>query len=326
LESIVDVLHLLIGGLLLYFGAEWLVKGSAGLARSFGVKPLVVGLTVVAYGTSAPELAVSSAAILDNSSGVVLGNVFGSCVANMALILGITAVMSPPSVDGRLIKRELPVLLLAVAACPLVLLDGVIVWWEAAVLLAVAVAFTVFTLFVSSTDTSEPVETATDDAVEEYEPADGDTKLKLALTTLVGLAMLVGGGDFFVDGARGLAKTFGMSDPLIGATVVAIGTSLPELAASIVAALRGYSSLAVGNVVGSNIFNVFLILGTVGLIRPIYGPIGDYKMQLGFLVGVTLLGVLFMRGTRRVSRTEGILLLGAYASFIGVLVVDALRG
>jgi len=320
LEPLVDVLKLLIGGLLLYYGAEWLVKGSAGLARSFGVKPLVVGLTVVAYGTSAPELAVSSAAILDGSSGVVLGNIFGSCVANLALILGITAVIAPPSVDGRLIRREVPVLLISAIAPPLILLDGVVAVWEAVLLVIAAVAFTIFTLFVSAKDTGE---SSDDDDEDEFQPGQGETKLRLGLITLVGLAMLVGGGDFFVDGARGIAKFFGMSDPLIGATVVAIGTSLPELAASIVAATRGYSSLAVGNVVGSNIFNVFLIMGAVGLIRPIYGTFAEYKAQLLFLVGVTVLGILFMRGTRRISRAEGILLLAAYAGFIAMLIVDA---
>jgi len=320
LEPLVDVLKLLIGGLLLYYGAEWLVKGSAGLARSFGVKPLVVGLTVVAYGTSAPELAVSSAAILDGSSGVVLGNIFGSCVANLALILGITAVIAPPSVDGRLIRREVPVLLISAIAPPLILLDGVVVMWEALLLIAAAVAFTIFTLFVSAKDTGE-----SDDEDDEFQPGQGETKLRLGLITLVGLAMLVGGGDFFVDGAQGIAKFFGMSDALIGATVVAVGTSLPELAASIVAATRGYSSLAVGNVVGSNIFNVFLIIGAVGMIRPIYGPLAEYKAQLIFLVGVTVLGILFMRGTRRISRTEGVLLLCAYVGFVAMLVVEAVR-
>lgn len=324
MEPIVDVLKLLVGGAFLYFGAEWLVKGSAGLARAFGVKPLVVGLTVVAYGTSAPELAVSSAAILDGKSGIVLGNVFGSCVANLALILGVTAIIAPPSVDGRLIRREVPVLVASVIAAPLVLWDGQIQTWEAIILLSCAIAFSVFTLFVSSNETSEGAESSAVAEVEEFEPADGDTKPKLALITAIGLLLLVGGGEYFVEGAKGIAKVFGMSDALIGATVVAIGTSLPELAASIVAARRGYSSLAVGNVVGSNIFNIFLILGTVALIRPIYGPIGDYTMQLGFLVGTAVLGVLFMRGTRRIARSEGILLIAAYVGFIVLLVAGAM--
>lgn len=317
MHTIVDVLWLLSGGVLLYYGAEWLVKGSGRLARAFGVKPLVVGLTVVAYGTSAPELAVSSSAILKDHHALVLGAVFGSCVANLALILGVTALISPPSIDSRLIRREIPVLLLSVATVPLILLDGVISATEGALMLATAVAFTIFTLFVSAKDVGG------DD--DENELEEGDTIAKLSLITLIGLGGLVGGGELFVKGAKGIAEVLGMSESLVGATVVAIGTSLPELAASVVAARRGYSAMAVGNVVGSNIFNIFLILGTVALIRPIQGTIGDFSMQLGFLIGVTIIAILFMRGSRRVARSEGVVLLMAYAGFIGLLVYQALH-
>jgi cation:H+ antiporter len=305
-------------------GAEWLVRGSAGLARAFGVKPLIVGLTVVAYGTSAPELAVSSAAILGTppAPGFVLGNVFGSCIANLALILGITALISPPSVDGRLIRREVPVLLLSAAFAPLVLLDGAVVAWESAIMLSCALAFTAYTLMVSAKDHS--LDDSVDGINEEIEDT-GDSRGKLMFITVVGLALLIGGSEIFIRGARGMAQLFGMSEALIGATILAFGTSLPELAASIVAAMRGYSSLAVGNVVGSNIFNVFLILGAVGLIKPVEGSVGAYSSQLIFLGIVTLLAVFFMRGTRRISRIEGALLTCTYAGFIGVLVFDAIR-
>ena len=150
METLLDVAALLFGGLILYFGAEWLVKGSAGLAHSLGVRPLIIGLTVVAYGTSAPELAVSTAAMLDGSTAIVLGNVFGSNIANMALILGLTALISPPAVDGQLIRRELPVLCLATALVPIMLLGGQIHRIEAALLLLGAIGFTLYTLFSSS--------------------------------------------------------------------------------------------------------------------------------------------------------------------------------
>ncbi len=318
METLIDIFALLAGGLGLYFGAELLVKGSAGLAHALGVKPLIIGLTVVAYGTSAPELAVSTSAILDGASPIVLGNVVGSCVANLGLILGITALISPPAVDGQLIRREIPVLCLSVALTPLMLFSGIgIVSLEAAILLACAFAFTFFTLFGSDDGTEIPEE------VQEVLPEEQSSKLRLGVITLIGLTLLVFCGDLFVSGAQGIALTLGMSERLVGLTVVAIGTSLPELAASLVAAARGYSSMAVGNVVGSNIFNIFLIFGVVGLIRPIHANEDSSRLtiDLGFLVGVTVIGVLFMRGSRKISRLEGALLTTCYVSFMIIAVV-----
>ncbi len=318
MEILIDVGRLLFGGLVLYLGAEWLVKGSAGLARAFGVKPLIIGLTVVAYGTSAPELAVSSAAILDFKSGIVTSNIIGSCIANLGLILGVTALISPPAVDGSLIRREIPVLMVSVAVVPLVLWDGRINQLEAGAMLALAIAFTVITLTSAASDRSH---VASAEEVEESAEAggapSGEGKLRLFAITLIGLALLIGGGELFVNGAVGMAKTLNLSDTLIGATVVALGTSLPELAASIVAAMRGYSALAVGNVIGSNIFNVFLILGVTGQINPIEGDLSYLKGHLIFLGAVTVLGVFSMRGARKISRTEGVLLLAAYFGYIG---------
>lgn len=334
METAINVVYLLFGGSLLYLGAEWLVKGSAGLARSLGVKPLIIGLTVVAYGTSAPELAVSSAAILEGSHYLVLGNVIGSCIANLGLILGVTALISPPTVDGRLIRRELPVIVLSVIAMPLVLLSGTIELWESGLLLGSAIAFTVYTLFVAS-DSVQDSPVTVDDTSTEGEPDtnqaassnDGDEDdmgmLQQIVFTVVGLGLLVFGGEVFVDGAKGVALTLGMSEHLVGLTVVAMGTSLPELAASIVAALKGYSSMAVGNVIGSNIFNIFLILGVVGFIRPIEADVSALVVDLAFLGAITFIGVLFMRGERRISRFEGFILLGMYIGFIVMAAIGA---
>ena len=316
METLLDVGRLLFGGLILYLGAEWLVKGSAGLARAFGVKPLVIGLTVVAYGTSAPELAVSSAAMISDSSPIVLGNVIGSCIANIALILGITALIAPPAVDGQLIKREIPVLLLSVAAVPLILYSGDISRIEAGVMLFLAIAFTIVTLTVSATESHVGSAEQVEEGAEAGGAPTGEGKLRLGSITVVGLGLLVGGGDLFVDGAKGLALTLGMSERLVGLTIVAIGTSLPELAASVVAAMRGYSSLAVGNVIGSNIFNIFLILGVTGQISPIHGDLDALRVDIGFLIGATLLGVLFMRGSRVINRAEGVMLLIVYVGFV----------
>ena len=314
MNFLVDISFLLIGGTILYFGAEWLVKGSAGLARNFGVRELVIGLTVIAYGTSAPELAVSSAAILKDSSPFVLGNVIGSCIANLALILGLTAVIAPPRVDAALIKRELPWLVASVAVIPLVLLDGVISRLEASLLLSFSILFTLVTML-SAKKTERTVQKV------EIRRVSKRGVLHLSCLTLVGLVLLVLGGEFFVKGAQALALKFGLSERVVGLTVVAFGTSLPELAACLVAALRNHESLAVGNIIGSNIFNIFLILGVVGLIHPISGSVGELQLDILFLAGITLFGVVSMRTARRITRAEGLLLSAGYLTFLTLLIL-----
>ncbi len=311
---LLDAGLLLLGGLMLYFGAEWLVRGAAGLARALGVAPLVIGLTVVSYGTSAPELAVNIIASTSGSSELALGNVVGSNIANIGLILGLTALIAPPSVDGSLIRRELPLLVLATMALPLVLLDSVVGRIDAAIFAAGALLFTYAAFKWAGRDPN------TADEMPEEVP---ETRSRLLLSGLliVGLVALVGGGKLFVTGAVQIALVLGMSERLVGLTIVAIGTSLPELAASLVAALRGHSELAVGNVVGSNIFNILLILGVTGLIHPIAGSIDAMKFDLSVLVAVTLVCVLFMRRRRVITRPEGVVLLACYFGFIAAAVM-----
>jgi cation:H+ antiporter len=317
MDVTLDVGRLLFGGLVLYLGAEWIVKGAAGLARAYGVKPLVIGLTVVAYGTSAPELAVSASAILDDKPDIVLGNVIGSCIANMGLILGLTALIAPPQVDGRLIRREVPVLLLSVIALPIILWGDVITWWEGAVLFGGSVAFTVWTLSVAAT-ANAPAPQELEEAAEVGGAPPGEGKLRLYLITLAGMGLLLGGGEVFVSGAVGVALAAGMTERVVGLTIVAMGTSLPELAACVVAALRGHSGIAVGNVVGSNIFNIFLILGVVPMIRHVHAPFEALHLDIWFLIGITVLGAFCMRGDRAVNRVEGTLLILVYLAFIAL--------
>ena len=305
-----------LGGALLYYGAEWLVRGSAGLARAFGVKPLVVGLTLVAYGTSAPELAVSLTAIANDGSAIVLGNVIGSCIANLGLILGLTALIRPPYVDGRLIRREVPILLVSVAAVFAVLANGVIGLVDAILLCGAAAAFTIYTLAASAREVLPTAEAILADAPDEVE----DGKPKLIALTAIGLLLLLAGGYVFVEGSRELARWLGISERVIGLTVVALGTSVPELAASLVAAFRGHSALAIGNVVGSNIFNIFLVLGGVGLVAPIHGSLGELRLDMLFFVAITIFGALAMRGSRRIGRVEGGVFLAAYLAFIALAI------
>ncbi len=310
---LVHVGLLLLGGILLYFGAEWLVRGGAGLARAFGVSPLVVGLTVISYGTSAPELAVSMLSGLEGKPQIALGNVIGSNIANIGLILGLTALIAPPRVDSSLARRELPVLLLASALLPLILLHGVAGRLVALGFLAGAFGFTYATL--------RWARPASDSGDQEPDLPGKSNRLALSGLAVLGLAVLLVGGKVFVGGAVGLAHHFGMSERVIGLTVVAIGTSLPELAASLVAALRGHSELAIGNVIGSNIFNVLLILGATGLVAPLHGSLHDMRLDLGTMLALTVFCVWSLRRSRRVTRLEGALLTATYLSFLVGLIV-----
>lgn len=315
-----DAIRILGGGLCLYFGAEWLVSGAAGLARAFGMRPIVIGLTVVAFGTSAPELVVSLLAAVEGRSAIALGNVIGSNIANIGLILGITAVISPPNVEGTLARRELPVLCLSALALPLMLSNGVISRVEGSVLVLSAVAFTWFV--VRSAVRLPPTDSSSVQvAGAAVEGSATGSKPKLTALTVLGLVVLVVGGKLFVDGASGVAAAFGVSDRVIGLTVVAIGTSLPELAASLVAALKGHSALAVGNVVGSNIYNILLILGASALAQPISAAPRGLLIDFVMLGAMTLLAALFMRSERRIRRAEGLLLGASYVGFLAYVII-----
>ncbi len=319
------LMMLLGGGVLLYFGAEWLVGGASGLARALGVPQLLVGLTVVAYGTSAPEVVVSIKASLANTGGITMGNVVGSNIANLGLILGLTTLLKPARVDGALWRRELPVLLVSTLALPVLLLDGEVSRTEGLVLLALAVGYT--GLMVRSARLSTRQETAVELRAAQMEvaadvagaPAPGG-RLKLALTTLAGLGVLIVGGSLFVDGAAGFAREVGMSERLIGLTIVAVGTSLPELATSLIAAWRGHSDIAVGNVVGSNIFNVLLCLGAGATVTPVRVTLESSRLDLSVLIALTVLGAILMRRERVISRAEGGGFLIAYVAFLAALV------
>ena len=314
-----DLARLVLGIVLLYFGAEWLVGGAGGIAKAFGVSPLVIGLTVVAYGTSMPELVVSTLAAADGKSDIALGNVVGSNIANLGFILGLTALIRPPEVDGSLIRREVPVMVASAMLLPLLLWDGVITRVEGFLLLAAALTFTA--LLVRTARATPPSAALGGPAAAPEATVPAASKPKLAALAAAGLVALLGGGKVFVDGAVHLALELGMSERLVGLTIVAIGTSLPELAASVVAALRGQSSLAIGNVIGSNIFNVLLILGGASVVSPIHESLARLKVDFGALALLSLVAMTMMTRKRLISRAEGGLLVACYGAFIGVLVV-----
>lgn len=324
MDPAIYVGQLIIGIAILYWGAEWLIRGSAAVARAFGVKPLVVGLTVVAYGMSAPELAVSTKTALEHAQPIALGTVIGSCAANISLILGLTALISPPTIDSRIIRREVPVLVGSAIAVPILFRNGVLSRLEGSLLVACAVVFTIATLTISAR--LEPDDESDDGDARTRAEESGATfggkarpksgRLAAAVMTGLGLVLLVVGSKFFVEGARHIGAQAGMSERMIGLTIVALGTSLPELMGSLLAASRGHSALAVGSVVGSNLLNVFLVLGVTACLRPI--RLGE-RMHLVDLIGlvvITLLGVVVLRGSRKISRLEGAILVAAYVAFI----------
>jgi cation:H+ antiporter len=322
LAAALNIITVVCGIAILYWGAEWLIRGSAQVARAFGVKPLVVGLTVVAYGTSAPELAIATQNALEHHEPIALGTVIGSCAANISLILGVTALISPPTIDGRIIRREVPVLLGSVIAVPLLFRNGVLSRLEGLLLICCAVVFTLATLTVSAR--LDP-----DDALElearrtEHSGALLGGKVRplasrgiAAVETALGLLLLVLGSKLFVFGGRRIGSDLGISERMLGLTVFAIGTALPELIGSVVAATRGQAALAIGTVIGSNVLNVFLVLGVTAYLRPIHAGELLHMSDLIGLVGITLLGVVMLRGSRRISRLEGAVLVLAYVAFI----------
>lgn len=313
------------GGVLLYFGAEWLVGGASGLARTLGVPQLLIGLTVVAYGTSAPEVVVGLKSALAGSGGITLGNVIGSNIANLGLILGVAALIKPARVDAALARREVPVLVGSALLVPLTLHDGVVSRLEGAGLLAAALLYSGWMVRSARRELSRHAAAGAQEVAVVADlagaPAPSRSRLRQGLIALTGLAFLVLGGSLFVDGASGLARALGLSERLIGLTIVAVGTSLPELATSVIAALRGHSDIAVGNVVGSNIFNALLCLGAAALVAPLAVPLASVQLDLAVMVLLTVAGAFSLRGARSISRLEGGLFLAAYVAFLTSLAV-----
>lgn len=255
------ILKLIAGLVLLVVGAEGLVRGSSRIAASLGITPLVIGLTIVAIGTSSPELAVSVMASLSGQSDIALGNVIGSNVFNVLFILGVSALIIPLVVHQQIIKMDVPILIGLSLLTWWMASDGNIQIWEGIVLILLGIAYTLLLIRMSKKE-KKAIEKEYEEAFGNQPAKDKPGKIWMSLLFVaVGLAMLVLGSRWLVDGAVYIAKSLGVSDLVIGLTIIAAGTSLPEVATSIIAALRGERDIAVGNVVGSNLFNIFFILG-----------------------------------------------------------------
>jgi cation:H+ antiporter len=311
---------LIVGGLaLLFVGAEALVRGASALALRLGLSTLLVGLTVVAFGTSAPELIVSAEAALNEVGGIAVGNVVGSNIANVALILGVSALIRPLRVQAQLVRLDIPLLIAASLVLSALLLDGAIGRLEGLGLVSGLVAYLVFSYRVARRAQAqltlyEEIDSsgaASDEAL----PTRGSSFLVNGLFVGAGLVMLVLGANWLVSGAVAIAENAGVSQTVIGLTLVAIGTSIPELATSVVASARGADDLAVGNVVGSNLFNVLGILGVAALIHPLHAPDLGWK-DLAVLVATALLILPLARSGFVLSRTEGALLTSGYVAYV----------
>jgi cation:H+ antiporter len=309
-----------LGGIaILYFGAEWLVRGAARLARSFGMSALVVGLTVVAIGTSAPELVVSILAVLRGRADMTVGNVVGSNISNIALILGASALIYPIRIQGRLLSRGIPLMIAASLALAVLVVDGRLGRAGGVFLLLALIGY--FTYLLRSSDDELP------EVREEFDrhqrardccPRDESRLWNVGLAA-TGLLLLAVGAHLLVAAATVFAGHIGLSDLVVGLTVVAVGTSLPELATSVLAAFRREADIAVGNAVGSNVLNILGVLGPAALLQPLAIAPSLLRFELPVMIVVSML-LLPLAWTRlRIERWEGALLIAGYVAFVGLL-------
>lgn len=312
----ITLLQMLGGLIILVAGAELLVRGSVGTALRFGLTPLLIGLTIVAFGTSTPELVVSIQAASNGSDDIALGNIIGSNISNIALILGIAALIQPLKVQTSIIRKDVPILLGTSLLLVFFLMDGVISQLEGFIFFMGVVVFTVASIRMAKMETSVEVKT-------EYEDVVPKKSLPLGLNVVMivgGLGLLILGAKWLVDGAIEIASSIGMSQAVVGLTIVAVGTSLPELATSVMAALKKEGDIAIGNVVGSNIFNILCILGITAMILPVSQG-GITTIDILLMLGLTLLLLPILRSGYIVSRIEGGVLLTIYIVYTAYLVL-----
>ncbi|MBQ2824131.1 MAG: calcium/sodium antiporter [Oscillospiraceae bacterium] len=317
MEIVIQFFLLIVGFVLLIKGADWFVDGAAGIADRFGIPQLVIGLTIVAFGTSAPEAAVSITAALNDSAGLAVGNVLGSNILNILIILGLTAVITPVAVQNSTFKYEIPfVIIITIIMAVLGYFGGSVNRIDGIILWALFIVFFVYLIKMAKKG-----QTA---LVEEGEGNDGDSQKKniflLILLTIIGIVMIVVGSDVTVDSASAIAKVFGMDDRLIGLTIVALGTSLPELVTSVIAARKGNADIAIGNIVGSNIFNILFVLGTTALITDVpYEPNFIVDAVIATIAAVVLL-VCVANKERKLKRGGGAVMLAMYAAYFVYLI------
>jgi cation:H+ antiporter len=309
----------IVGLALLVWSAERFVEGAAATARYFGMSALLIGMVVVGFGTSAPEMVVSALAASQGNPGIALGNAYGSNITNIALILGLTALISPIAVHSQVLRRELPILTLLTVFAAWQLWDGFLSRWDAALLLLVFAGLMGWTIMQGR---NKPQDSLADEVSDEL--SQREMPLKRAIFWLiVGLLLLILSSRLLVWGAVEIAHSLGVSDLIIGLTIVAVGTSLPELASSVIAARKGEHDLALGNILGSNLFNTLAVVGIAGSISPmVVGAEVIYRdvlVMMGLTVSLFIFGYGF-KGQGRINRIEAVLLLSAYVAYTAYLI------
>lgn len=309
----------IIGGLIiLVWSADRFVEGAASTARHFGMTPLLIGIVVIGFGTSAPEMIVSASSALSGSPGIALGNAYGSNITNIALILGLTAMIKPLSVNSDVLKKELPILMAVTLLSAYLVYDANVTQVDAIILLAVFFVYMAWTIITAMKSKNDALSLDVDaELTNSAEMGLG----KAILWLIIGLVLLVISSQFLVWGAVEVAKFFGVSDLVIGLTIVAVGTSLPELASSIAAARKGEVDLALGNIIGSNLFNTLAVVGIAGVIEPMQATEEIFSRDIVIMSALTFL--LFIFGINlyrraeggRINRLEGLLLFTAYVGY-----------
>ena len=322
----VPLLVIAVGFVLLVWSADRFVEGSAATARYFDMPPLLIGMVIVGFGTSAPEMVVSALAALQGNPGIALGNAYGSNIANIALILGLTALVSPIAVKSQVLRKELPLLTAVTVLAAWQVWDGRITRLEALVLLAVFFGVMGWTIRQGMRTRIDPLASEMEQELEIHAMPLGRAVCKL----VVGLAVLVASSRMLVWGAVAVARGFGVSDLIIGLTIIAVGTSLPELASSLLATRKGEHDIALGNVLGSNLFNTLAVVGIAGSIAPMtVGPevfSRDIMVMAVLILSLFIIGYGFRGpGRGRINRFEGALLLACYIGYNAVLVIGVFR-
>lgn len=313
-----------LGFILLYFGAEWLVRGSASLARKMGISPIIIGLTVVAFGTSAPELVISVVSSISDKSMIAIGNVVGSNICNTTLVLGIAAFLMPVSTDKSVVRRDIPLMLIISLFLVALSVNAVITRVEGAILIVGILLYIYYNYFLTIKARQNRLGEKIS-IIRDVEPVTiVESRLKQGFLIVAGIALVVGGAQVLINNVVIIMEVFGVSEKFIGLTVVAIGTSLPELATSVVAALKREMDISIGNLVGSNVFNILSVIGAAALVRPIIIPGGF--MQSGMVIDFAVMflaGIipwLLMRKDFTLHRSGGVVLIIMYVIYMGYLV------
>ncbi|MGL6261362.1 calcium/sodium antiporter [Vibrio sp. WXL103] len=314
------IAFLILGLIFLVWSADKLVFGAAALARNFGISPLVIGMTILAMGSSAPEMMVSATAALEGRSDTAVGNVIGSNIANIALILGITALVKPLSISSGVLKRELPLMIVVTLICGALVWDGYLGFYEGTLLVVLFALFILTMLYISRKEQAKG-----DVFLEEQESEipQGVSNGKAAMWVVVGLLILPFAADTLVNNAVIIATYFGMSDLVIGLTIIAVGTSLPELAASLAGVMKGEDDMAVGNIIGSNVFNILAVMGIPGLLNP--SLVSELVMERDYWVMLFIslvLVVMALGKSRSINRFEGALLFLFFVGYQAYLVMN----